>query len=324
MRWITFRTAGADVDRLGLLEDDRIYAVDPGVSLLDLLGDDGERLARAAERARREPRLVIDLPTVVPRPPIPRPPTVRDFYAFEQHVKTARQGRGQPMIPEWYELPVFYFSNPYATIGPGDDVAIPPGCHALDYELEVAAIVGRSGTNLQPEAAETYLAGFTILNDWSARDLQRREMKVGLGPAKGKDFATSLGPFFVTRDELLPCRKGAAYDLAMTATVNGVLYSKGNLSDLYWSFEEMISYASRGTRVEPGDIVGSGTVGSGCILELSIVHGRDAYPWLKPGDEVVLSVERLGSLANRVVAGPSLGALRDPRCQTGGRGPLSK
>lgn len=300
MRWATFRLPDESLDRVGLVEGETILALEPGASLLGLLGDDGERLARAAEQARHAPRTVLCLDEVSLRAPIPRPPSVRDFYAFEQHVKTARAGRGLEMDPDWYNLPVFYFSNPRATIGPGAEVPVPPGCQALDYELEVAAVVGRAGANLAPEEAEGYIAGYTILDDWSARDLQRREMRLGLGPAKGKDFATSLGPFLVTRDELLPRRKGKAFDLAMTATVNGRPYSSGNLSDLYWSFEEMIAYASRGTRVESGDVIGSGTVGTGCILELSIVHGSGAYPWLKPGDEVVLNVEGLGTLANRI------------------------
>src|SRR5207248_6650862 len=147
-------------------------------------------------------------------------------------------------------------------------------------------------------------AGFTIMNDWSARDLQRREMRLGLGPVKGKDFATSLGPFLVTRDEVEPRRKNTAFDLAMTATVNGEQYSQANLAEVYWSFEEMLAYASRGTRIEPGDVIGSGTCGGGCILELSIRHGSAAYPWLQPGDEVALAVEYLGTLSNHIVAGP--------------------
>jgi 2-keto-4-pentenoate hydratase/2-oxohepta-3-ene-1,7-dioic acid hydratase in catechol pathway len=315
LRWATLHLPNSLDDRIGLVVEERIFCLEPGLALLNLLGDDGERLARAAERARREPREVVEVAAARLRPPIPRPPSVRDFYAFEQHVKTARQGRGQEMDPDWYALPVFYFSNPHATYGPAYDVPIPPGCQALDYELEVAAVVGRSGGNLKPEEAEQHLVGFTIMNDWSARDLQRREMRQMLGPAKGKDFATSLGPFLVTRDELAPFRKSTSYELAMTATVNGKPYSRASLAELYWSFEEMLAYASRGTRIEAGDVIGSGTCGTGCILELSIVHGAAAYPWLKSGDEVVLTVEHLGTLANRVVEGPPLWSLR-PKDQT--------
>ena len=312
MRWVTYRRAAESPDRIGLLLGDQIHGLQPGLALIDLLGDDGERLAMAGERARSEPVEVVLLSEVLLRPPIPNPPTVRDFYAFEQHVRTGRQRRGLEMELGWYELPVFYFSNPTALVGQGDDVPIPPGCQELDFELEAAAVVGLGGSNLSPEEAERCLAGFCILNDWSARDLQRREMKLNLGPAKGKDFATSLGPYFVTADELAPHRRGAAFDLTMTALVNGREYSRASLADLYWSFEEMLAYASRGTRLVPGEVIGSGTCGTGCILELSLVHGQTAYPWLRPGDEVVCSIEQLGSLANRIVPGPPLRPLRRP------------
>jgi 2-keto-4-pentenoate hydratase/2-oxohepta-3-ene-1,7-dioic acid hydratase in catechol pathway len=207
------------------------------------------------------------------------------------------------MEPDWYQLPVFYFTNPAAIVGPFDDVPVPPGSEQLDYELEVAAIVGRGGSDLDPETAERHIAGLCVMNDWSARDLQRREMKLSLGPAKGKDFATSLGPFLVTPDELEPFRSGKAYGLAMTASVNGVEYSRASLAEIYWSFGEMLAYASRGTRLVPGDVIGSGTCGTGCILELSLVHGEEAYPWLKPGDEVTVKVERLGGMVSRIVPG---------------------
>ena len=232
-------------------------------------------------------------------PPV-HPPSIRDFYAFEEHVATARRARGLDMVPEWYDAPAFYFANPHSVIGPDAPVAAPPGCEELDYELEVAAIVGTEGRDLEPGDAEGHIAGFTIMNDWSARDLQRREMKVGLGPAKAKDFATSLGPWLVTPDELADRRAGGAYDLTMTARVNGVEYSRGNLADLHWSFGELLAHASRGTRLVPGDVIGSGTCGTGCILELSLVHGEDRYPWLQPGDVVELEVERLGVLRNPV------------------------
>jgi 2-keto-4-pentenoate hydratase/2-oxohepta-3-ene-1,7-dioic acid hydratase in catechol pathway len=309
MRWATF-TDDQGRERVGLVVGETVRALEPGRRLLDLLGDDGERLAQAGERAGREPAGVYDLSAVRLLPPIPVPPSVRDFYAFEQHVRTARQKRGLEMEPDWYELPVFYFTNPAAILGPGDDVAVPPGSQQLDFELEVAAVVGLGGSDLDPETAGRHIAGFTVMNDWSARDLQRREMKLSLGPAKGKDFATSLGPLLVTPDELEPYRKGAAYDLAMTATVNGVEYSRASLADIYWSFGEMLAYASRGTRLVPGDVIGSGTCGTGCILELSLVHGEEAYPWLKPGDEVALEVEHLGRLPSRVVEGRPLRPLR--------------
>lgn len=310
MRWATYRHPGEQDDRVGIVVGTQIYGLEPGRGLLDLLREDFDRLRAAGERAMADPAEVVPLAAVRLRPPVPYPPTVRDFYAFEQHVRTSRQTRGLDMDPEWYEFPVFYFSNPYAILGPDDEVPVPPGCQELDFELEVAAIIGRSGADLDPEQAEAYIAGFTIMNDWSARDLQRREMRLGLGPVKGKDFATSLGPFLVTRDELDPYRKDRAYDLTMTAKVNGKEYSRASLAEIYWSFGEMLAHASRATRIEPGDVIGSGTCGTGCILELSLVHGKEAYPWLKPGDEVELSVEHLGTLKNRVVAGRPLRPLR--------------
>jgi 2-keto-4-pentenoate hydratase/2-oxohepta-3-ene-1,7-dioic acid hydratase in catechol pathway len=268
------------------------------VVLVDLLGD----LAEVGRAALASPDAVFDLTEVRLLAPIPVPPSVRDFYAFEAHVRTARATRGLEVDPDWYALPVFYFSNPAAITGPGEGISIPPGCQELDYELEVAAVVGRPGSDLEAATGEAYIAGYTVMNDWSARDLQRRELRLGLGPAKGKDFATSLGPVLVTPDELEPYREHKAFDLAMTARINGVEWSRGRLSDLYWSFGEMLAHASRGTVVRPGDVIGSGTCGTGCILELSAVHGSDAYPWLQPGDQVELTVDGLGSLINSVVA----------------------
>jgi fumarylacetoacetate (FAA) hydrolase len=212
------------------------------------------------------------------RPPVLHPPSIRDFYAFEQHVRTARGSRGLDVPPEWYEIPVFYFSNPTAVYGPGDEIPYPDVTDELDYELEVAAVIG----------AEGKIAGFTIMNDWSARDLQRAEMKVGLGPSKGKDFATSLGPVVVTVDEF----DGSKGD--MIARVNGEERSRGQLSDMYHGWRAIRDQAARNTRLLPGDILGSGTVGTGCILELG--DGR----WLQTGDVVELEVEGIGVLRNTV------------------------
>jgi 2-keto-4-pentenoate hydratase/2-oxohepta-3-ene-1,7-dioic acid hydratase in catechol pathway len=312
MRWASFRD-DLGRERVGLVSEMELLALEPGATLLGLLGDDGERLAAAADVARTNPADVLRLDQATLLPPIPRPPSVRDFYAFEQHVKTARERRGLGMDPDWYELPVFYFSNPAAIVGPHDEVAVPPGSAELDFELEVAAVVGRGGSNLDPTSAEQHIAGYCVMNDWSARDLQRREMKLSMGPVKGKDFATTLGPVLTTPDELEPFRGDRAFELTMTASVNGREYSRASLDDIYWSFGEMLAYASRGTRLEPGDVIGSGTCGTGCILELSLVHGEDEYPWLRPGDEVTLEVDQLGRIENRVVAGVDPIALRPGR-----------
>lgn len=229
--------------------------------------------------------------------PLPLPRSVRDFYAFEQHVKTSRSRRGLEMIPEWYQIPVFYFSNHRSIVGPDAAVAKPSHTEWLDYELEVACVIGKKGKNISADQALEYIAGFTIMNDWSARDVQKQEMTVGLGPAKGKDFATSLGPYLVTLDELEDRRKGFHWDLKMTAKVNGLLLSSGNMKDLYWSFAEMIERASRDCELVPGDVIGSGTVGTGCILEL----GTEVHRWLQPGDTIELEIERLGVLRNQIV-----------------------
>ncbi|HET9291542.1 MAG TPA: fumarylacetoacetate hydrolase family protein [Actinomycetes bacterium] len=244
--------------------------------------------------------------------PVASPPSIRDFYAFEQHVRTARSRRGKEMHPDWYELPIFYFTNPAAVLGPGDPVAAPPRSAELDYELEVACVLGRGGANLGLDDADATVAGFMVMNDWSARDVQRREMALSLGPAKGKDFATSLGPTLVTTAEFAPGGLREVPSAVMTATVNGVEWSRADLDGLWWSFAEMLVYASEAAPVRPGDVLGSGTCGTGCILELSLVHGADKYPYLQPGDEVELEVAGLGVLANRVVAGDAPAFQPDP------------
>lgn len=217
---------------------------------------------------------------------------------------------GRRPDPDWYRVPVFYFSNPAGIFGPQADIPVPPGCTQFDYELEVAAVIGAPGYNLSPDEVKSHIAGYLILCDFSARDVQACEMRLMLGPAKSKDTATSCGPWLVTPDELEPRTSGQAFDLRMAASVNRRPYSEGRLDAMIWSFPELVSYASRGTRVMPGDIIGSGTVGTGCILELSIEHGSHQYPWLKPGDELTLEVDGLGAITHRIVTGPPLKPLR--------------
>ena len=244
------------------------------------------------------PRTMKKLSDVRIRSPITRPPTLRDFYAFENHVKAARARRGLQMPEEWYEFPAFYYSNPTMIYGPDDGIPVPSYTKRLDYELEVACVIGKAGMNIREEEAETHIAGYTIMNDWSARDIQEREMKIGLGPAKAKDFATSLGPWLVTPDELQDKRSGPArFDLSMNATVNGNQLSEGNVTRMHWSFSQMIARASQSVELKVGEVFGSGTVGTGSLLEL----GQEVHPWLKPGDRVELEVERLGVLRNRII-----------------------
>lgn len=264
-----FSPKGHDLERgwPGRVEGDRVIQL--AAQTLQSFFSGGGKAREHAEYPLAE----VDL-----RAPVLHPPSVRDFYAFEQHVRNARARRGLEVPAEWYEQPAFYFSNPAAIYGPEDDVPYPAGTSELDYELEVAAVIGADGE----------IGGFTVMNDWSARDLQRQEMKVGLGPAKGKDFATSLGPIVVTPDEF------DARDGTMVARVNGEERSRGSLRDLHWPWADLVAQAALNTRLLAGDVLGSGTVGTGCILE----HGDGR--WLQRGDVVELEVEGLGILRNRV------------------------
>ena len=271
MKLCMFSPKGADLKRgwPGRVDGDRVVQL--AAQTLQSFFVGGGQAREHAEYALAD----VDL-----RPPVLYPPAVRDFYAFEQHVKTARGLRGLEMVPEWYEIPAFYFTNPAAIYGPEAEIPYPERTNELDYELEAAVVIGKDGQ----------IGGFTIMNDWSARDLQRPEMKIGLGPSKGKDFATSLGPYVVTPDELGDLR------LEMLARVNGEERSRGNMGDMHHSWDAIVAHAARNTRLRAGDVLGSGTVGTGCILE----HGDGR--WLQPGDVVELEIEGIGVLRNRVGA----------------------
>ena len=238
--------------------------------------------------------------------PVPRPTSMRDGYAFRQHVEAARRNRGVEMIPEFDEFPVFYFTNHQAVTGPGFVEVLERHCEKLDFELECAIVVGREGRNIKASEADEYIAGYTIMNDWSARALQMKEMTMSLGPAKGKDFATSIGPFLATRDELAERRidgpNGERYDLTMVTRVNGTEVSRGNLKDMSWTFAQILERASYGVTLYPGDVIGSGTVGTGCFLELNGSKITDNW-WLKPGDVVDCEIDLLGTLTNTLVRG---------------------
>ena len=281
--------------RVALVEDD----------LLRLLPADTE-----VGEALRDPTSAgptgetVQLESVRLLPPL-EPPSIRDFLTFEQHVEGMARLHEPPrdVHPRWYEAPTFYFSNPHSLVGAHDEVAIPPGCRLFDYELEVAAVIGCDGRDLMPAAAREHIAGYTIFNDWSARDLQFDEMQVGLGPAKGKDSAVTLGPWLVTADELEPRRRGDRLDLELEVLVNGERIGGDTLGNMAWSFEALVAYASRGTWVRTGDVLGSGTCGGGCLAELWGRSGRREPPPLAVGDVVTMNVEGIGTISNRVVAG---------------------
>lgn len=304
------------VRRFGRVVGDELELLAPHVDPLTLLDPDG-----APAWEGRVPWDATD--TLAPPVPVA---TVRDFITFEQHTAGAlRAVTGSADVPEaWFEAPAFYFTNPHAVIGSGEDVPVPPGSALLDFELEVGIVIGRAGYNLSVDEAWEHIAGMTILNDWSARDLQRTEMRVGLGPAKGKDTATTLGPVLVTLDELAGARRGDRYDLAMEVSVNGSRVGGDSLAHMAWSFAELVAYASRGTWVRPGDVLGSGTCGGGCLAELWGWSGAQTPPPLAVGDVVTMSVEGIGTIANRVVAGPQAhpvpAARRIPWSAPGGGG----
>ncbi len=247
--------------------------------------------------------------------PVPNPSSLRDGYAFRQHVETARRNRGLDMTPVFDSFPVFYFGNHHTVLGPGPVLCMPDHFKKLDFELEAAIVISRKGRNIRVADADGFIAGLMILNDFSARSLQMEEMLLNLGPAKGKDFATSTGPWMVTPDELrayeTTCKKnhvGRAWNLKMSASVNGHIVSEGNLSDMEWTFAELIARASYGADLYPGDIIGSGTVGTGCFLELNGT-GKLNDPgyieqWLEPNDKIELNIQGLGVLQNQMLAEP--------------------
>jgi len=235
-------------------------------------------------------------------PPILRPASLRDFYAFEGHVRTMWERRGGAVPEAWYRIPIFYFSNVSEIRGPDEPVWRPATSEELDYELEVAALIDTQVHDLPAERGEEAIGGYLVFNDWSARDLQRDETTVRLGPAKGKDFASSIGPWLVTPDELQDARAGNGYNLTMTASVNGTELSRGTWADAQFSFGEMVARASADARLRPGDLIGSGTVGTGCLLE---VKDEILKRYLEPGDLVTLAVDRLGALATPIVERPT-------------------
>jgi fumarylacetoacetate (FAA) hydrolase len=282
MRLVTFhdRTGSERVGRLdGEGEDARVIEL-TARSMLNWLRGEGHAPA-GRDHALRD---------VVVLAPVPLPPSVRDFYSYEGHVATGWRRRGGEIPAAWYEAPVFYFSNPASIHAPGQPVRRPAGCEWLDFELEIAAVIGEDGG----------IAGFTLLNDWSARDIQRREMTVGLGPAKAKDFATSMGPWLVTPDEL-PFEDGRLH-VSAAASLDGREITRTDAAEMHWAWPQLVAHAAKETRLRPGDVLGSGTLNHGCLLELNADGGVDGEPrWLKPGDTVAIEAQGLGRLETPIV-----------------------
>ena len=293
---------------LGAIENGMIYdlhSIDSNISnsMLEFLqgGDHQLQLAKIAIDSG-SPSIPVDNINLLS--PITNPPSVRDAYAFRQHVATARKNRGLEMIPEFDEIPIFYFTNHNAIFGSGDFPVLKHHTDKLDFELECAAVIGKGGRDISVSKADNHIVGFMIMNDFSARSLQMQEMKLNLGPAKGKDFGSSFGPWLVTKDELEPYRKTSAngdrYDLKMKAFVNKIQVSEDTLSNMTWTFAQIIERVSYGVDIFPGDIIGSGTCGTGCFLELNGSKITDNQ-WLNPEDIVELEIDVLGNLTNKII-----------------------
>lgn len=313
MRIARFRDVGGA--RVGIVTGTALRPLVPSVTTHELLAADVEERERIVARSRDgglRPWAEVELLAPV------EPPTLRDFLTFEEHLEGSLRILGaEAPPPAWFDQPLFYFSNSSAVVGPNAEVAIPPGCRLLDFELELAAVIGRPGRDLTPAEAGAHIAGYTIFNDWSARDLMAPVIPVGMGPVKGKDFANTLGPWIVTADELEPFRVGDRLNLRMHAEVNGrPLPAGGDTSaNMSWSFEELVAFASRGATVTTGEVLGSGTCGAGSLLEYWAHSGTEYPPPLAPGDRVVLVVEGIGEVSNTVVEG--VGPVSIPRARVG-------
>jgi len=322
MKLITYRNE--EHEQLGALIEGQVYAMDQlhpelpnSMNLFLNYWDDYLPIAQAAERSIREGNRLTgsgkQLESVELLAPVPFPSSCRDGYAFRQHVAAARRNRKVDMIPEFDQYPIFYFTNHHSITGPGLITCMPDHFEKLDFELEAAIVIAQHGRNIRAEEADSYIGGLMIMNDWSARRLQMEEMLLNLGPAKGKDFSTTLGPWLVTLDELenfeIPAKEGhigKSWNLPMKCWVNGKQVSEGNLGDMDWTFAEIIERASYGVDLYPGDVIGSGTVGTGCFLELNgtgkLNDPNYLEQWIQPNDVVEMEIGQLGRLHNTVIA----------------------
>lgn len=303
MKWVTYRGPGGE--RAGVLSGDTIHSAPPGVTLLDLIGRGPDGLRRAGEEALRSTSETVPLADVTLMAPIPRPPSIRDSLCFLDHMRNcqAALGAGRVLADTWYRIPAFYFACPTTVLGPYDDAPTAPGSAWQDFELEIAAVIGVGGRDLTVEQAERAIVGYTIFNDWSARDLQQLESQLGIGQGKGKDSGVTLGPYLVTADELGPYRRDGRLGLEVAALVNDTVIGSGSTAQMDWTFGEVISYASRGVTLNPGDVIGSGTVPTCTLVEHLNSAALESFPgWLRDGDVVTLRVEGLGETRQTVRA----------------------
>ena len=316
MKLITYKIQNSESHQIGVVEDKLIYNLNNcfgDISLVDMFQVENYQ-DQITLHICNDDCVKHDFKDINLLPPIPNPTSFRDAYAFRQHVETSRKNRGLNMIAEFDQFPVFYFSNHNTMFADGEEIKLMPDhFEQLDFELEFAIVIGKGGRNILSKDADQHIAGFCILNDLSCRRLQMEEMRLSLGPAKGKDFANVLGPYLVTPDELFskiidtPC--GNKYDLNMKCFVNGELLSEGNAKDMNWTFAEIIERASYGVELFPGDVIGSGTVGTGCLLEINGSGKRENLDyrerWIEAGDQIEMQIEGLGKISNKIVKSES-------------------
>ena len=306
MKWVTYRgSQDGSAERTGVLSGETIHAMPQGVTLLDLIARGADGLRQAGADVLRSPSSVVQLGDVTLLAPIPRPPSIRDSLCFLDHMRNcqAALGAGRELSDTWYRIPAFYFACPATVLGPYEDAPTAPGSAWQDFELEVAAVIGPGGKDLTVEQAEQAIVGYMIFNDWSARDLQQLEGQLSIGQAKGKDSGVTLGPYLVTPEELEPYRRDGKLALDVTALVNDKVIGSGSTAQMDWSFGEVISYASRGVTLSPGDVVGSGTVPSCTLVEHLSLTDLESFPgWLRDGDVVTLQVQGLGETRQTVRA----------------------
>jgi len=316
MKLITYKISNSENHQIGVVQDNLIYNLNKSfgdISLVEIfqIKDYQDQIAL---HICNNDCIKHNLEEITILPPIPKPTSFRDAYAFRQHVETSRKNRGLNMIAEFDQFPVFYFSNHNTMFADGEEIKLMPDhFEQLDFELEFAIVIGKGGKNILSKDADQHIAGFCILNDLSSRRLQMEEMRLSLGPAKGKDFANIIGPYLVTPDELEPrginTPFGKKYDLSMKCYLNGEILSEGNSKDMNWTFAEIIERASYGVELYPGDLIGSGTVGSGCLLEINGTKKREnpnyKEIWISEGDEIEMQIDGLGKITNRIIKSES-------------------